>query len=127
MVLKPANGLRGGFSRMARFARTAAMSIRPRPPAGRQGSAPGVYWWNETCRGQLAVTVGTVFERSTIPMSKWITALFLRTALKNGVSTHEFHRSLAISCRSAWFMMDRLREALGQGGLLPMGGGGSDG
>ena len=82
---------------------------------------PGVYQCNE-CREQFTVTVKTIFERSHIPLTKWMAALFLLTASKKGVSAHQVHRSLGISYKSAWFMMHRLREALRQGGLAPMGG-----
>jgi transposase-like protein len=76
------------------------------------------------CREQFTVTVKTVFERSHIPLTKWLAALFLLTASKKGISAHQVHRSLGISYKSAWFMMHRLREALRQGGLAPMGGSG---
>jgi transposase-like protein len=84
---------------------------------------PGVYQCNE-CREQFTVTVKTVFERSKIPLSKWLAALFLLTASKKGVSAHQIHRSLGISYKSSWFMMHRLREAMRSGGLIPMGGAG---
>jgi transposase-like protein len=88
-----------------------------------QGKAhrPGLYQCAE-CREQFTVTVKTVFERSKIPLTKWLAALFLLTASKKGVSAHQIHRSLDISYKSAWFMMHRLREALRTGGLAPMGG-----
>ena len=81
----------------------------------------GLYQCAE-CREQFTVTVKTVFERSKIPLSKWLAALFLLTASKKGVSAHQIHRSLGISYKSSWFMMHRLREALRTGGLAPMGG-----
>ncbi len=84
---------------------------------------PGLYQCN-ACREQFTVTVKTVFERSKIPLTKWLAALFLLTASRKRVSAHQIHRSLAISYKSAWFMMHRLREALRQGGLAPMGGAG---
>src|SRR5208337_3594831 len=74
------------------------------------------------CREQFTVTVGTVFERSKVPLSKWLAALFLLTASKKGVSAHQIHRSLAVTYKTAWFMMHRLREALRTGGMPPMGG-----
>ena len=87
---------------------------------------PGVYQCNETeCREQFTVTVKTVFERSKIPLTKWLAALFLMTASKKGVSAHQVHRMLGISYKSTWFMMHRLREAMRTGGLAPMGGAGS--
>ena len=84
---------------------------------------PGLYQCNE-CREQFTVTVKTVFERSKIPLTKWLAALFLMTASKKGVSAHQIHRSLCISYKSAWFMCHRLREAMRGGGLAPMGGSG---
>jgi transposase-like protein len=85
---------------------------------------PGVYQCNG-CREQFTVTVKTVFERSKIPLSKWLAALFMLTASKKGVSAHQIHRSLGISYKSSWFMMHRLREALRQGSFdTPMGSGG---
>jgi transposase-like protein len=84
---------------------------------------PGVYQCNEpACREQFTVTVGTVFESSKIPLSKWLAALFLMTASKKGISAHQVHRMLEISYKSAWFLMHRLREAMRTGGLEPLGG-----
>lgn len=85
---------------------------------------PGVYQCL-SCREQFTVTVGTVFERSKIPLSKWLAALFLMVASKKGVSAHQVHRMLGISYKSTWFMMHRLREAMRAGDLAPMGGAGS--
>jgi transposase-like protein len=82
---------------------------------------PGLYQCNQ-CREQFTVTVKTVFERSKIPLTKWLAALFLMTASKKGVSAHQVHRMLGISYKSTWFMMHRLREAMRTGGLEPMGG-----
>jgi transposase-like protein len=84
---------------------------------------PGLYQCNETeCRQQFTVTVNTVFERSKIPLSKWLAALFLMTASKKGISAHQVHRMLGISYKSTWFLMHRLREAMRTGGLEPLGG-----
>ncbi len=90
---------------------------------GLQGKAhrPGLYQCAE-CREQFTVTVKTVFERSKIPLTKWLAALFLMTASKKGVSAHQVHRMLGISYKSTWFMMHRLREAMRTGGLEPLGG-----
>ena len=84
---------------------------------------PGVYQCNG-CREQFTVTVKTVFERSKVPLSKWLAALFMMTASKKGVSAHQIHRSLGISYKTAWFLCHRLREAMRTGGLAPMGGAG---
>src|SRR3954462_9701675 len=79
---------------------------------------PGLYQCNETeCRQQFTVTVNTVFERSKIPLTKWLATLFLMTASKKGVSAHQMHRMLGVSYKSTWFMMHRLREAMRTGGF----------
>ena len=82
---------------------------------------PGLFQCSQ-CREQFTVTVKTVFERSKIPLTKWLAALFLMTASKKGVSAHQVHRMLGISYKSTWFMMHRLREAMRTGGLEPLGG-----
>jgi transposase-like protein len=71
----------------------------------------GVYQCNE-CRDQFTVTVGTVFERSKIPLNKWLLATHLMTASKKGMSAHQMHRMLGLTYKSAWFMCHRIREAM---------------
>jgi transposase-like protein len=87
---------------------------------GGKAHRPGVYQCNEpTCRQQFTVTVGTIFERSKIPLSKWLAALFLISASKNLVSVHQLHCMLNISYKSTWFMKHRLHEAVRPFGLTP--------
>jgi transposase-like protein len=74
------------------------------------------------CHQQFTVTVGTALERSKIPLTKWLAALFLIVSSKKGVSVRQAHRMLGISYKSAWFMMQRLREAMRVGDLAPLGG-----
>lgn len=83
----------------------------------------GLYQCN-ACRKQFTVTVGTVFERSHIPLDKWLLATFLLCASKKGISAHQMHRMLDITYKSAWFMMHRLREAMVHSNPDPMGGDG---
>jgi transposase-like protein len=80
-------------------------------------SRPGTYQCN-ACRKQFTVTVGTVFERSHIPLNKWLLATFLFVSSKKGISAHQVHRLLDVTYKSAWFMMHRLREAMAPGGPL---------
>jgi len=82
---------------------------------------PGWYQCN-SCRKQFSVTVGTLFERSHIPLNKWLLAAFLLCASKKGISTHQMHRMIGVSYKSTWFMMHRLREAMKEGNPEPMGG-----
>jgi transposase-like protein len=74
---------------------------------------PGVYRCAaKECRKDFSVTVGTLFERSHIPLHKWLLATHLMMASKKGVSAHQLHRTLGITYKSAWFMAHRIREAL---------------
>ncbi|MDP3257324.1 MAG: IS1595 family transposase [Bosea sp. (in: a-proteobacteria)] len=84
---------------------------------------PGVYQCAE-CRGQFTVTVGTVFERSKIPLNKWLLAVHLMTSSKKGISTHQIHRMLNVTYKTAWFMCHRIREAMRDDNPPPMGGDG---
>jgi transposase-like protein len=82
---------------------------------------PGLYYCND-CKGQFTVTVGTVFERSKVPLTKWWMAAHMINSGKNGVSAHEIHRTIGVSYKTAWFMMHRLREAMTGMSGGPMGG-----
>jgi hypothetical protein len=67
-----------------------------------------------------------VFERSKIPLHKWLLAIFLLCSSKKGMSAHQLHRTMKITYKTAWFMAHRIREAMRSGGLAPpMGGSGS--
>ncbi|MES2751066.1 MAG: IS1595 family transposase [Pseudomonadota bacterium] len=89
----------------------------------KQSHRPGLYYCNE-CKGQFTVTVGTVFERSKVPLTKWWMAAHMINSGKNGVSAHEIHRALGVTYKTAWFMMHRLREAMTDLVPTPMGGSG---
>jgi transposase-like protein len=76
------------------------------------------------CDKPFTVTVGTIYERSHIPLSKWVYATHLMTCSKKGISAAQLHRMLGFgSYRTAWFMAHRIREAMkGSSGTAPMGG-----
>jgi transposase-like protein len=76
------------------------------------------------CRAQYSVTVGTLFERSKIPLHKWLLATFLLSSSKKGMSAHQLHRMLGITYKSAWFMFHRIREAMRDESDTKLGGGG---
>jgi transposase-like protein len=71
-------------------------------------------WKCAACRKQFTVTVDTIFERSHIPLHKWLLAFHLLTSSKKGLSAHQLHRMLGITYKSAWFMAHRIRFALTQ-------------
>lgn len=81
---------------------------------------PGLYYCHE-CKGHFTVTVGTVFERSKVPLTKWWMAAHMIGSGKNGVSAHEIHRTVGVTYKTAWFMMHRLREAMTELNPAPMG------
>ena len=64
------------------------------------------------CKKQYTATVGTIFEDSKIPLSKWFAAIYLMCASKKGMSAHQIHRELNITYKSAWFLCHRVREAM---------------
>ena len=76
------------------------------------------------CREHFTVTVGTLFERSHIPLHKWLLAFHLMAASKKGISAHQLHRMLGITYKSAWFMAHRIREAFATPNAGPIGGSG---
>ncbi len=76
-----------------------------------KSTRPGVYKCNE-CRKPFSVTVGTVFERSKVPLNKWVLASHLIASSKKGISSHQLHRMLGVTYKTAWFMAHRIREAM---------------
>jgi transposase-like protein len=77
-------------------------------------SKPTKGWYHcKACRKKFTVSVGTVMERSHIPLHKWLLAFRLMASSKKGVSAHQIHRSLGITYKSAWFLAMRVREAMG--------------
>ena len=76
------------------------------------------------CRKQFRVTVGTVFEASHVPLHLWMQAAYLLCSSKKGISSNQLHRTLGVTLKTAWFIGHRLREAMRDGTLAPMGGAG---
>jgi transposase-like protein len=74
------------------------------------------------CRKQFTVKVGTVFEDSHVPMRLWLQAVYLLCSSKKGISSHQLHRTLGVTLKTAWFMSHRIREAMRVVGVEPMGG-----
>ena len=76
------------------------------------------------CRKQFSVTIGTLFERSHVPLHKWVLAVHLVTSSKKGMSAHQLHRMLKVTYKTAWFMAHRIREAMTDPNPPPLGGAG---
>jgi transposase-like protein len=64
------------------------------------------------CKKQFTCKVGTVFEDSKVPVHKWLQAAHLLASSKKGISSHQLHRTLGVTYKTAWFMAHRLREAM---------------
>lgn len=90
---------------------------------GGRSTRAGVYKCRD-CRRQFTVTVGTVFERSKIPLHKWLMATYLLCSSKKGISSHQLHRTLGVTYKTAWFMSHRIREAMRETAPPKLGGGG---
>ncbi len=71
-------------------------------------------WKCAACRKQFSVMVGTIFEDSHIPLNKWLLAFYLLCSSKKGMSSHQLHRMLGVTYKSAWFMTHRIRYAMAQ-------------
>ncbi len=82
---------------------------------------PGLYQCN-ACREPFTVTVGTLYERSKIPLHKWLAATHLMMASKKGMSALQIGRMLGLSKKTAWFVCHRIRESLRETKPTPMGG-----
>lgn len=83
------------------------------------------YLWqckNKECKRQFTVKTGTIFEDSALGLDKWLCAIWLIANAKNGISSHELHRALGITQKSAWFVLHRIRYAMTQGSLFKLSG-----
>lgn len=80
----------------------------------------------KSCEQPYTVTVGTVFEKSKIPLNKWLLLTFLMTGSKKGISAHQIHRQIGVTYKTAWFMCQRIRAAMtpADKSAGPIGGGG---
>ena len=69
-------------------------------------------WYCYACKKQFTVKVKTIFEDSALGLDKWMTAIWMLSNCKNGISSYEVASSLGITQKSAWFMLQRIRKAM---------------
>lgn len=99
--------------------------VRTKPSAKNpEGKERHGLWKCRECRKQFTVRKGTIFEESHIEMHKWLQAIHLMVSSKKGISSHQLHRVLEITYKSAWFLTHRIRECMRDGALAPFGGNG---
>lgn len=72
-------------------------------------------WRCNDCKRQFSTKVRTIFEESPLGYDKWLPAIWLITNAKNGISSCEIARSLAVTQKTAWFMLHRIRTAMKSG------------
>ena len=70
-------------------------------------------WKCRDCGRQYSAKLGTIFEDSPIPLDKWMLAVWMIVNCKNGVSSYEIAKDVKVTQKSAWFMLHRIREAMG--------------
>jgi transposase-like protein len=122
-LFKPIRGLFGnrrrGFSR--EYGAEIVPSIRPGRGPGKptkpyraqpRKQREGLYCCS-ACRKRFTVMVGTVMEGSHISITKWMTGMFLLCSSKKPISSHQLHRMLKITYKTAWFLSHRIRYAMG--------------
>src|SRR6202166_1169765 len=76
-----------------------------------ESTRPGLYKCR-ACQKPFTATMGTLYERSHIPLHKWLLATHLMAASKKGISSLQLSRMLGVTYKSAWFMCHRIREAM---------------
>jgi len=80
----------------------------------RIGARAGGYYRCNACKEDFTVRTGTIFERSHVPLHKWLYAMYLLVTARKGVSSLQLSKEIGITQKSAWFVLHRLREACGK-------------
>ena len=73
----------------------------------------GGFYRCNACKLDFTVRTGTIFERSHVPLHKWIYAMYLLVTSRKGISSMQLAKEIGITQKSAWFVLQRLREACG--------------
>jgi len=81
--------------------------------AKRIGTRPNGFYRCNACKVDFTVRTGTIFERSHIPLHKWIYAMYLLMTARKGISSLQLGKEIGVTQKSAWFMLQRIREACG--------------
>ena len=68
-------------------------------------------YWCGACRSYFSVKTGTLMEKSPLPLRKWVLAIYLHMTSLKGVSSMKLHRDIGVTQKTAWFMLQRIREA----------------
>ena len=71
------------------------------------------YYRCRDCGEEFTVRTGTIFERSKVPLHKWIYAMYLVVTARKGISSVQLAKEIGVTQKTAWFILGRLREACG--------------
>ena len=91
-----------------------------RPLLG-ESMGPGWYYCT-SCKDKFTVRMGAIYERSHLPLHKWLLAFRLMSSSKKGISAHQLSRTLNVTYKTAWFVGHRIREAMADHDPQPLGG-----
>ena len=86
----------------------------------RKGKRLGYYRCRD-CSEEFTVRAGSIFERSHVPLHKWIYAMYLVVTARKGISSMQLAREIGVTQKTSWFMLGRLREACEDDFSLPQG------
>jgi transposase-like protein len=81
--------------------------------AARIGTRKGGFYRCNACLTDFTVRTGTIFERSKVPLHKWLYAMYLLVTARKGISSLQLAKQIGVTQKTAWFMLQRLREACG--------------
>lgn len=81
--------------------------------AERIGTRKGGYYRCNACLLDFTVRTGTIFEKSKVPLNKWLYAMYLLVTARKGISSLQLAKQIGVTQKTAWFMLQRLREACG--------------
>ena len=80
---------------------------------GRITVRSGGYFRCNACSEDFTIRTGTIFERSHVPLHKWVYSMYLLVTSRKGISSMQLAKEIGVTQKSAWFMLQRLREACG--------------
>lgn len=101
--------------------KTATMKNKPTKKNPDPQPVKGYYHCGH-CLNRFTVRTGMVYERSHVPLHKWVLATQLLCSSKKGMSAHQLHRMIGVTYKTAWFMFHRIRESMLDDAPAPIGG-----
>ncbi len=79
----------------------------------RIGTRKGGFYRCNACLTDFTIRTGTIFERSKVPLNKWLYAMYLLVTARKGISSLQLAKQIGVTQKTAWFVLQRLREACG--------------